>query len=158
MKNILEFLEANAKRFPSKTAFVDEREELTWGDLLDASKRIGSALSSLRVKNKPIAVYFDKSVKTLAAMFGIVYSGNFYVIIDSEMPTERIGKIFSTLEPEAIVTDSKYIESAAELGVEKIFSFNDLIKTAVDDAALSLIRSAQIDTDPLYALYTSGST
>ena len=158
MKNILEFLEADAEKYGSKTAFADEKEELSYSDLLDASRRIGTALAKLGAVNQPIAVYFDKSVRTIAAMLGIVYSGNFYVIIDSEMPCDRIKKIFSTLQPCAIVTDSKYIESAAELGVLNLFAFNDLIKCRADDAVLAAIRASQIDTDPLYALYTSGST
>lgn len=158
MKNILEFIEYDAKRYGNKPAFIDDKNEFTYDDLLDASKRIGSALSSINITNRPIAIYLDKSVKVLPAMFGIVYSGNFYVVIDSEMPVERIKKIFSTLNPVFIITDCKYHDNAEKLGVDHIFIFSDMLKADIDEDRLSKIRCAQIDTDPLYALYTSGST
>lgn len=93
MKNILEFLEMNAGRFKDKTAFSDINQNLSYGELLDSAKRIGSALCCLGLRNKPVAVYLDKSVNTISAMLGVVYSGNFYVVVDSEMPTPRINKI-----------------------------------------------------------------
>jgi amino acid adenylation domain-containing protein len=110
------------------------------------------------ITNKPIAIYIDKSVRVLPSMFGIVYSGNFYVVIDSEMPIERIEKIFSTLNPIAIVTDNKYYSNALQLGVDNVFKFNDMLKSKIDEDVLAVVRDLQIDTDPLYALYTSGST
>ena len=158
MKNILEFLESAAERFPEKTAFKDQDNALSYSELLRASRRVGTALSALQLKNKPIAVYFGKSVNTIAAMLGVVYSGNFYVILDSEMPAERIAKIFSTLNPSAIITDEKYLESAKTLGVSEVKLYTELLKTEENSEVLDSIRSAQVDTDPLYALYTSGST
>ncbi|MFR5876192.1 MAG: amino acid adenylation domain-containing protein [Eubacterium sp.] len=158
MKNILEFIEYNAKRYGNKPAFIDDKNEITYDNLLDASKRIGSYLSSIDENNRPVAVYLDKSVKVLPAMFGIVYSGNFYVIIDSEMPLERIEKIFSTLNPAAVITECKYYDNAKSLKAENVFIFNDMLKSDIYEDKLLKIRKAQIDTDPLYALYTSGST
>lgn len=159
MKNILQFLEANAANFENKTAFRDSEEELSYGQLCRISKKLGTALSAVNTKNKPIAIYLDKSVKVIASMFGIVYSGNFYVVIDSEMPAERINKIFGTLHPVALITDAKYLETAKQLDFSgRIFIYNDAVQTQVNEQLLNDIRVSQIDTDPLYALYTSGST
>ena len=158
MKNILEFLEKNAAALPDKTAFAEEGASVTWGALGEKTRRIGSALAALAQKNRPIAIYFDKRIETVAAMFGIVYSGNFYVVVDSEMPVERIEKIFTTLQPAAVVTDEKHLENARKLGVDRLFLIEELSAAPIDEARLAAIRAAQIDTDPLYALYTSGST
>lgn len=159
MKNILEFLEMNAERFKDKTAFSDINQNLSYGELLDSAKRIGSALCCLGLRNKPVAVYLDKSVNTISAMLGVVYSGNFYVVVDSEMPTPRINKIFETLKPAAVLTDEKHFENAKMLdGCEKIFLMHKVLHCEIDADKLAAIRAVQIDTDPLYALYTSGST
>ena len=158
MKNILELLERSAEIYPSKTAFADDKEKLSFGELLDGAKRIGSALKALCSKNEPVAIYFDKSARTVAAMLGIVYSGNFYVVIDSEMPADRINRVFSSLHPRAVIADSAYLEKAKELGVETVLDYGELIKSEADESFLSFVRSEQVDTDPLYALYTSGST
>src|SRR5690606_9923293 len=40
----------------------------------------------------------------------------------------------------------------------KVYLYDEAIKTVCDDHALSLIRDRQIDTDPIYIVFTSGST
>lgn len=158
MKNVLELLEMNAAKFPNKEAFVDENESLTYSSLAANAKRIGSYLISLGKTNRPIAIYLDKGVNIINAMMGIVYSGNFYVVIDSEMPVERINKIFSTLNPIAVLTDKEHLENAKQLCVFKVLCVEDSLKNDIYQNQLDSIRNNQIDTDPLYALYTSGST
>jgi len=159
MKNILEYIEVSAKKYPDKNAFVDIDSSITYSELLHIAQNIGTALSIIGTKNRPIAVYMDKSVNTLPSIFGVTYSGNFYIVVDSEMPVERIDKIFSTLSPVAILTDEKHIDNAEKLDFDgEIFLFEKASKTEADPDMLAKIRSEQIDTDPLYALYTSGST
>lgn len=159
VKNILEYIEASAKKYPDKNAFVDTENSMTYSVLMNTAQSIGTALSALAVKNRPIAVYMDKSVRSLPSMFGVTYSGNFYIVVDSEMPVERINKIFSTLTPVAVLTDEKYEANARSLDFDgEIFIYEKVCDTAVDDDKLAEIRSRQIDADPLYALYTSGST
>lgn len=158
MKNVLEFLESNAKLYPKKVAFIDEFNSITYSILLEQSKRIGSTLLSVNTIKKPIAIFLDKGVSVISAMFGIVYSGNFYTVIDSEMPLERVKKIFSTLNPVAILTDAKHFEALKAEGFENICLIEDALENSIDEKSLETIRNIQIDTDPLYALYTSGST
>ncbi len=159
MKNILEFLEATAKMHPTKIAFTDERTEITYGKAVTRAMAIGSALSGLNEKNAPVAVLMDNCADSLVAFFGVVYSGNFYVVIDAKMPTDRVNIIFETLSPAAVLTDEKHAEKARELKFSgEIFLYEDLIARDTDFHALKAIRARQIDTDPLYALFTSGST
>ena len=121
MKNILTFLEENAIKYKDKTAFVDLNDSVTYAELLARAQSIGSALSKTGTKNKPVAVYFDKCVNTISAMLGVVYSGNFYVVIDSEMPPARINKIFGALSPVAVITDKKHHENALRLSFQVKF-------------------------------------
>lgn len=158
MKNILEFLETDVKRFESKKAFIDENSSLTYGELCSAARSIGTYLAKENIGKKPVAIYLDKSVKTVASMLGIVYAGCFYAVVDSEMPIERISKIFSSLNPSAVITDSKYLDSAKQLGIPDVFLYDEAVECEADDEILCAVRDEQIDTDPLYALYTSGST
>lgn len=157
MKNILEFLETDAERFPDKAAFVDENSALTYGGLCERAKRIGTCIAEKGIKG-PVAVYLDKSANTVAAMLGVVYGGCFYAVVDSEMPAARIAKIFSSLKPSAIITEEKYYETAKTLGTDEVLLFGDAAECEINGALLDEIRDKQIDTDPLYALYTSGST
>lgn len=158
MKNVLELLEKNANIYPSKIAFADVNSNISYQELVNDAKKIGTNLLSNPSKNQPIAIYLEKSVKIPLAMMGIIYSGNFYVVIDSEMPVERIKKIFSTLNPVAVVTEDKLLQKANELDVELVYNIKDMLKGDIDNEKLTFVRANMVDTDPIYALYTSGST
>ncbi|MFR7590710.1 MAG: amino acid adenylation domain-containing protein [Longibaculum sp.] len=157
MKNILEYLEQSSQQYFTKVAFTDENKDMTYGECVECSKRVGTKLLELKSKRKPIAVLMDKNVESLTSFFGVVYSGNFYVVIDSYMPKERIEKIFETLEPVALISDYQHQDLANSLH-STVYFYEDLMKVEIDEEALLKVRQSMIDTDPLYALFTSGST
>ena len=97
MKSIFELIEKSAAKYPDKAAFIDMNSQLTYSELLNYSKSIASEVGSLGKRNCPVAIYIDKSVQVLPAMFGIACSNNFYIVLDTEMPKERVMKIFDTL-------------------------------------------------------------
>ena len=72
--NILEYLEANAQRLPDKVAFYDDKEKLTYAQLLKVSKSIGTALTAVSPMRTPVAALMDgRSIKNVSAFLGIVY-------------------------------------------------------------------------------------
>ena len=93
MKNILEYLEQSALQYPDKIAVRDPQGMDTYTQLRDNAKRTGSNFLSRESTRRPIAVFMDKSVRVLELFMGIVYSGNFYVLIDPSFPVERINRI-----------------------------------------------------------------
>lgn len=158
MKNVLELLEHSAAKNPQKTAFTCEEKALTYKELLSGAKSIGSALiESFGAQKLPVAVYLPRGVECLEAMFGVVYSGNFYTVVDYEMPPERIRAVFDTLKPAAVITDEEGIQKISSLKIETRL-FETLVNTPINVALLRAVREKSIDTDPLYALFTSGST
>ena len=159
MKNILEYLEQTEKKFGNKIAVADDSDELTFSQLKCQAQRIGTRVGKLGEKNAPIAVLLDKTPNCAAAFLGVVYSGNFYVVIDSFMPVDRINKIFETLQPKGLITDHSHEQKAEELKFpgERIL-LEEALETEADMELLKGIRRRSIDTDPLYALFTSGST
>lgn len=157
MKNILEFLEQSSQKYFTKIAFSDDKNEITYGQCVENAQRIGTNLSSLQIRRQPIAVMMDKNVESLTAFFGVVYSGNFYVVIDIHMPDDRIQSIFETLHPIALITEKQYEHKAHNLHPQ-VFIYENMIPTEINHQKLNEIRNQMIDTDPLYALFTSGST
>ena len=158
-KNILEFLEETKQNYPNKSAFVDTNREATYEEIVENSKKIGTALSKKRIEHKPIAIFIDKTVNCLEAMFGVLYGGGFYTIIDTKSPIERINLILNTLEPVVVITDNKNLHKAKEYGIaDNILIYEDMIQEKINDDELKKIRDNMIDTDPMYVLFTSGST
>ena len=159
IKNILQMLEKTARIFPEKTAFSDVNGGITYKEVAADAKSIGTCISETGQKGKAVAVILDKSKEALVSYMGVVYSGNFYVPIDTKMPNDRIKKILDTVEPCVILADEKNYERSHKLGSKaRIIQYGDAIKTHSDEEALLMIRRKSIDTDPIYALFTSGST
>lgn len=159
-KSILHYLEQTAKKFPNKIAFGDTKKEVTYAEFLINAKKVGSYLINLNQVNKPIAILLDKNVECLETMMAVLYSGNFYTILDTKSPKERLDNILTTLAPIAILTDHKNLSKAKELAKENqdIYLYEEMIENQIDDTKIKYVEEKIIDTDPMYILFTSGST
>ena len=157
-KNILEYLENTVKTHKDKLAFSTGKEGLTFGEIYSASRAVGSFLFDNGYYGDPIAVIMDKHPKTLAAFWGVVYSGCFYACIDEKMPQARILAIFEKFLPKAIICDTKNYKLAISLGIDNVYLFDDISKHGENLSALNSIRQKQSSTDAIYVAFTSGST
>ena len=159
-KNLLEYLEKTAKRIPETPAFVDECTTLTFFGLHQQSRGIGTALGrQLASCNRPVVVLAERSVQMVAALLGVLYSGNFYVPLDSQMPPQRVEALLSQLQPAALIYSTAVEALAASFsGLCPLFSIEQALDTEPDDALLSRCRQQVLDVDPAYMIFTSGST
>ena len=97
-KNVLEFLENSQRMYGEKTACADMNNELTYTQLMNQAKFIGSCLS-LKIKpTQGVPVYMDKTCNTLSLFMGIVYAGGYYCMLDTTHPAERINLILDTIQ------------------------------------------------------------
>lgn len=159
MINILEYLEYTAPRCADKTAFADENSALTFGDLRQGARAIGSYLLSHGLMREPVVVFMQKSPQTVCAFLGVVYAGCYYVPIDEEMPVQRIQLILAQLKPRAVICDNASQYAAAKHGFSgAVLLYNDIVRAEADEAGLQAVRARAIDTDPIYVVFTSGST
>ena len=162
-KTVVDYLEKTVSRYPEKIAFTDQNREATYKEIELNSQKIGTCIIKNTKDgkiNKPIAIYIDKKVECIEAMLGTVYSGNFYTILDIKSPEERINLILDTLEPEIIITTKKSEAKARKILKDNVqlLVYEDLVNTEIDKDALREVREKIIDTNPMYILFTSGST
>ena len=159
VKNILQMLEKTAQAFPEKAGFADCNGRIIYKDIVTYAKAIGTYIASMGTRGRAVAVIQEKSKESVVSFMGIVYSGNFYVPIDTKMPDDRIRKILDAVDPCAILTDDQnYMRSQSLKEESNVILYTDVIKTCPDENILAEIRRKAIDTDPIYALFTSGST
>ncbi len=159
MKNVLSYLEMTAGRFPDKIAVVDETGSCTYRELLENSRRVGSALAERIGERAPVAVFMEKGIHALYAFFGAVWAGGFYSLLSPALPAGRLVQIRSVLAPAAILVDSATSARARELFPgTPLFLVEELQRTPAQDSLLFPIRQRMVDTDPLYVQFTSGST
>jgi amino acid adenylation domain-containing protein len=158
MRNVLEYLERTAGVFGDKTAVIDEFGSYPYKELLSASMSMGSGLSRCVTPGQPVPVLMEKGFHTLCAFFGIVYAGCFYVLLNPELPRTRLEQIISVLKPAYLLTDSANQKLAKSLLPDAVLLVQDLEGEQLDLERLHDIRRDMVDTDPLYANFTSGST
>lgn len=159
---VTDYLHNSFSRFPERVALVDRFRRVDYSAYQREADSIAYTLIEMELFKQPVAVYMDKSVQTIVAFLGVAESGNFYTVIDTKMPAERIRKISETFVPRVILCDRKNLKSAAEIsnGAD-IICYEDVVTNAVSSEQEKEIRQVEsriIDTDILYVLFTSGST
>ncbi len=157
--NVLEYLEETVLRVPEKVAYANESDEVTFREVYDGARSIGSFLHQHGYYREPVVVFMKKHPHAIVSFYGTVYAGCFYVPIDEEMPKHRIGLFFDSRHRMAIICDETTAKMAEEFSFSgDIYLYSDIVHAEENREALARIREHAIDTDPLYIVFTSGST
>lgn len=119
--NVTYWLDETAARFPDKTAYADEKKEVTFGQLRAQARRIGGELALRGLFKKPVAIFLEKGVDVLVSFMGTAYSGNFYSPIDVDMPGSRVDKILEVLQPVVVITTASLKEVFSQYAYEGEF-------------------------------------
>lgn len=158
MFTVLDYLERTTEQFPENIICEDERESVSFREFVSNAKKIGTCLCRYAQTNQPVAVFMENTAQSWIAMVGAVYSGNFYAVVDAQTPIERLKDIVQSISPIAVIVDEKCRTKGQELeGIDVLF-YDEIIKTEANNTVLTQVRHRMIDTDPVYALFTSGST
>ncbi len=157
--NVLDYLNEIVKTKAEKTAFANESEAMTFGQVYEQSRAIGTYLHRKGIYRKPVVVFMRKHPKEVTAFFGVITAGDFYVPIDEEMPAVRIQLILDNVQPSLIICDGETVGLTADFQFQgEVVLYDEICGGETDDAALQDIHDAAIDTDLIYIVFTSGST
>ncbi len=143
VKNILTWLEDIAGKYPEKPAYIDREKYVTFGEVLLKARAVGTYIIRRNTAEGPVAVSLRRSVDAIIVFLGVVYSGHAYAPIDSGLPADRRDRILGKLRNSFSIDDSM----VSELFSEKI-----------DHRLLDVVRRKMTVTDPLYVIFTSGSS
>ena len=69
--------------------FLSDERQMTFKEVYDESRSIGSLLCKKGYSNEPVVVFMPKKPETVTAFFGVIYSGNFYVHACCQVPDAR---------------------------------------------------------------------
>lgn len=88
-------------------------------------------------KTAPVAVLTGRTVQSVAALQGVLQSGNYYVPIDEQMPEARMRRILAQVHARAIVFPEACRPQAERLAdCAPLVCLEEAEKTAPDDALL----------------------
>lgn len=159
IKSIVDYLENTAKVYPDKPGYIDENRTVTFGELREDARRIASGMMEDVGIGTPVVVYMEKSVECIEGFLGVVYTGAFYVPVDTAMPFARVKMILDTLDAKVVLSRRADTIPEEIRNEYKVFYIEDLIENGgIETAALEERARRRIDTDPVYAIFTSGST
>ena len=90
MTNVLEWLEHMEAQSGEKIAVADPKEEYSFTQLKMYAQKGGTYLRKWMTGTAPVAIYMEKSCVTLSIMFGAVYAGCPYCLLDLRQPEARL--------------------------------------------------------------------
>lgn len=142
---------------PNQVAVKTRNYRWTYAELNRAANQIAQTiLRSCDGGEARIALLFEHDAPMIAAILGVLKSGNAYVPLDITHPKERLAYILEDSQATALLTTRNTVAVATMLsnGPLKIIDINeidDALSTA--NLGLPILPGAQA-----YILYTSGST
>jgi amino acid adenylation domain-containing protein len=139
-----------AASLPDMVAVVSGAEGVTFGDLNRRVKVLAARLRSRGVGPEVLAcILLPRSVDVVTSILAVSRAGGAFLVLDPEMPRERLQTLIKDAGPKVIVT----APGMPDIGGDKsIFVHGD------EDANSSLPDVAASADNLAYLIYTSGST
>lgn len=157
--NVLDYLDEIVGIKPDKVAFADDKEEFTFRQTYEVSRAIGSVILKKGIERKPVVVFMRKHPKEIVTFFGVIKAGSFYVPIDEEMPEARISLILENVQAPLLICDDETYEKALTFNFDgEIVKYSDISQSKEEPDLLEKAYDHALDTDPIYIVFTSGST
>lgn len=170
-------LEESAVKFPYKIAVTFKDQTISYQQLNNLSNKIAHILIENGIsRSDRIALYLNKSIFSIAAIFGVLKAGGTYVPLDINSPEARLSYILENCGVSALITTSARLIKINRI-VQKIKSIQNVLladnfdnKSSDSNIKVFSIQEiekyAKVDNpeiptiwdDLAYILYTSGST
>jgi amino acid adenylation domain-containing protein len=176
VRRLDQLLAASAQTRPDSPAVVDGERTVSYGELDERAGRLGRMLAELGVRRGDrVAIYLDKSIEALVAIYGIVRAGGCYIPLDPQAPPARLGYVAADADTRALLTGAEKSADWPELVAEGAPLESVVVLNADEGveapAGTRLITASDVartdvmgqpgdgdDSDLAYILYTSGST
>ena len=148
--------EAQAARTPGAVALVFGEETLTYAELDAKANRIAHLLRARGVgAESPVAVFMERSVEMVAALYGVLKAGAAYVPVDPEYPEGRVAYMLEDSASALALTLDRLASRLPE-GIEAVALDRP---GALEGFSADRPASPDVGTDRMaYVIYTSGST
>ncbi|MCJ7696296.1 MAG: AMP-binding protein, partial [Anaerolineaceae bacterium] len=156
-QSIVACFEAQVSRYPAHIAVKTGDAQLTYRQLDQFANQIARAINpNKRKAHKVVALFMNKNNALLAAMMGILKTGNTYVPLAPSDPPARIKHILEDSETKLLITDNEHFARVKTIVGRSIKVLNiDRIAADTDGTSLGIM----VEPDEIAnILYTSGST
>jgi len=154
---IHEMFERQAQHAPAATALIYRDSVVTFGELNDRANRLANLLIERGVRaDIPVALFFDRSIEMIIALFGILKAGGAYLPLNLSYPVERLRLMIDDSNACLVLTQQSLISKLPA---------NNKPVICLDRDSEELARHNRVspasgtDTSNLaYIIYTSGTS
>jgi len=159
---------------PDAEALRDSKNSLTYSDLASSVRQVANLYVALGLERRErVAVYLEKRLDTVTAMFGASAAGGVFVPVNPLLKPEQVGHILSDCNVRILVTSPERLEllrpvlahcrdlrAVVLVGDKPVEPVEGLEMVAWSERLGVPERSSYrvIDGDMAAILYTSGST
>lgn len=151
MTELLRRIDAASARFGEKTAMAFREEQVAFSDLRHRARCLAQVIQGFGV-GRPIGVFANRSVEPGIWYLAVLYSGNFYVPLDPNLPEEKLRSIIDDAGfPCVIGSEENRAKLAAVCYRGRILTDADASDIECEDPMIG-------EDAPAYMVYTSGST
>jgi amino acid adenylation domain-containing protein len=152
---IHELFEAQAAATPSHIAVIDGDCRVTYRELFNQTTLLAGRLIALGVgTDVPVCLLADRGADTIAAIYGILRAGGFYVPLDAGWPVGRIARVLADVAPPVLVTVAANADQVPDDYGGAVLLVDAL---TVDTGAAPPTGRRATPASAVYCLYTSGS-
>lgn len=152
-ETVISIFEEVVANFPNNIALLCDGLSISYSELNKKINNLAKVLLDLEItKNTPIALFFDKSIEMIVAMFAVLKAGGCYVPILPDESSSRIEYILNDCNPGCILTHKDY-----DTKIPTDATIINLDKINLDNSEDSCVVSISPE-DVAYIIYTSGST
>lgn len=157
--SVYEYLEKAVREYPEKVAYQMDDHAITFSEVKELADRVGSVVAAHVVAKTPILVLADKHIRTPSLYFGIVAAGCCYVPLGADLPDTRIQDIIDISEAKVLFTERQYLERLELLDFKgRVLLLEDAQEEEINEQLLHERAQKVQDTDPIYMIFTSGSS
>ena len=158
-RNLYETLADSAGRYPDKTAVIDDKEEVTYRELLKRTDNLASVfrLEYQLKEQDQIGFLMVNSIKVVTAFYAAVKIGCVAVMINTKLKESEIADLLKTLDIKLIISDLRWLDkiekTAENLGIGRIL-------TEIPDSCVggSSAPAVQNPENTAVIMHTSGTT
>jgi len=148
--------EQQVRKYPHRTAVKTDSGDFTYLELNQYANRIARAILARMGSSEPVAILIQPGAPLIAAIFGVLKAGNFYVPLDPSFAEAKLTTMVEHSRPSLILTDNTNLAAAEKLndGTRPLLTLEDIgAGFSSDDLPMTVSPEAIA-----YILYTSGST
>jgi amino acid adenylation domain-containing protein len=150
--------ESIVRRYPERLAIKTQQQSCTYEELNRAANRVAHALLAARgPAAEPIPLLIEQSVSAIAAAFGVLKAGKFYVPLLPSLPEARLITILEDVQPNLLITTNHHHTALAKALNQHASHVLHMERLATSFATENPRLEVPADT-LAELLYTSGST